>query len=184
MKRDQLQQILNDISSVKIAVLGDFCLDAYWFIDESKSELSIETGLMTRAIRQQKYSLGGAGNVTSNLAAIGVKDIRAFGIIGPDPFGSEMVNIMKKTGIDTTNILIQHENWSTHVYTKPYIADQEQNRIDFGNFNQLSNETADHLIERLSNEAGKVDVVIINQQVLSGIHTEYFRKRLVEVIAH
>jgi rfaE bifunctional protein kinase chain/domain len=183
MKREQLQKILEDISSVKIAVLGDFCLDAYWFIDESKSELSIETGLMTRAVRQQKYSLGGAGNVTSNLAAMGVKDIRAFGVIGPDPFGSEMVNIMKRTGIDTTNILIQDENWSTHVYTKPYIADQEQNRIDFGNFNQLSNKTADRLIERLSDEAGKVDVVIINQQVLSGIHTEYFRKRLVEVIA-
>lgn len=183
MKREQLQKILEDISSVKIAVLGDFCLDAYWFIDESKSELSIETGLMTRAIRQQKYSLGGAGNVTSNLAAMGVKDIRAFGVIGPDPFGSEMVHIMKRTGIDTTNILIQDENWSTHVYTKPYIADQEQNRIDFGNFNQLSNETADRLIERLSNEVQKVDVVIINQQVLSGIHTGYFRKRLVEVIA-
>ncbi len=183
MKRDQLKQILNDVSSVKIAVLGDFCLDAYWFIDESKSELSIETGLMTRAIRQQKYSLGGAGNVTSNLAAMGVKDIRAFGVIGPDPFGSEMVNIMKRTGIDTTNILIQDGNWSTHVYTKPYIADQEQNRIDFGNFNQLTNKTADLLLEKLSEEAAKVDVIIINQQVPSGIHTEYFRNGLVKVIA-
>lgn len=183
MKREKLQQILNDISSVKIAVLGDFCLDAYWFIDESKSELSIETGLMTRAVRQQKYSLGGAGNVTSNLAAMGVKDIRAFGVIGPDPFGSEMVNVMKKTGIDTTNILIQDENWSTHVYTKPYIADQEQNRIDFGNFNQLSNTTADRLIDRLSNEVEKVDVIIINQQVPSGIHTSYFKQELLTVIS-
>jgi len=183
MKKEQLQQILENISSVKIAVLGDFCLDAYWFIDESKSELSVETGLMTRAIRQQKYSLGGAGNVTSNLAAMGVKDIRAFGVIGPDPFGSEMVNIIKRTGIDTTNILIQQGNWSTHVYTKPYIADQEQNRIDFGNFNRLSNGTADLLMDRLTNEVGKMDVVIINQQVLSGIHTEYFRNRLVDLIA-
>ena len=183
MKKEQLQKVLSDISKVKIAVLGDFCLDAYWFIDESKSELSIETGLMTRAIRQQKYSLGGAGNVTSNLAALGVKDIRAFGVIGSDPFGSEMVNLMKRTGIDTTNILIQEENWSTHVYTKPYIADQEQNRIDFGNFNQLSNETADRLIERLSNEVEKVDVVIINQQVPSGIHIPYFKQELLNLIS-
>ncbi|MCL4482803.1 MAG: PfkB family carbohydrate kinase [Bacteroidetes bacterium] len=183
MKKEQLKKLLDDISSVKIAVLGDFCLDAYWFIDETKSELSIETGLMTRAIRQQKYSLGGAGNVTNNLAAMGVKDVRAFGVIGPDPFGSEMVNIMNRTGINTSNILIQEDQWSTHVYTKPYIADQEQNRIDFGNFNHLANETADRLIEKLSEEAGKVDVIIINQQVPSGIHTEYFRNRLVQVIA-
>lgn len=31
MKKEQLQNILNRISNVKIAVLGDFCLDAYWF---------------------------------------------------------------------------------------------------------------------------------------------------------
>jgi len=182
MKKEQLQKILEDIGSVKIAVLGDFCLDAYWFIDESKSEISIETGHMTRPIRQQKYSLGGAGNVTSNLAAMGVKDIRAIGVIGPDPFGNEMVNIMKRTGINTENILIQEDYWSTHVYTKPYIADQEQNRIDFGNFNRLAEETADRIIEILEREAAKVDVTIINQQVVSGIHTEYLKSRIVGVI--
>ena len=182
MKKEQLKKILEDISSVKIAVLGDFCLDAYWFIDESKSEISIETGQLTRPIRQQKYSLGGAGNVTNNLAAMGVKDVRAIGVIGPDPFGNEMVNIMSKTGINTRNILVQADQWSTHVYTKPYIADQEQNRIDFGNFNHLSNETADRLIEILEREAAEVDVTIINQQVVSGIHTEYLRRRIVEVI--
>ncbi|MBW8323631.1 MAG: HAD family hydrolase [Prolixibacteraceae bacterium] len=182
MKKEQLKKILEDISSVKIAVLGDFCLDAYWFIDESKSEISIETGQLTRPIRQQKYSLGGAGNVTNNLAAMGVRDVRAIGVIGPDPFGNEMVNIMSKTGINTRNILVQADQWSTHVYTKPYIADQEQNRIDFGNFNHLSNETADRLIEILEREAAEVDVTIINQQVVSGIHTEYLRRRIVEVI--
>jgi rfaE bifunctional protein kinase chain/domain len=182
MKKDQLQKILEDISSVKIAVLGDFCLDAYWFIDESKSEISIETGQMTRPIRQQKYSLGGAGNVTNNLAAMGVKDIRAIGVIGPDPFGNEMVTIMNRTGINTRNILVQEEHWSTHVYTKPYIADQEQNRIDFGNFNSLAEETADRLIGILEREANEVDVTIINQQVVSGIHTEYLRTRIVGVI--
>lgn len=182
MKKEQLKKILEDISSVKIAVLGDFCLDAYWFIDESKSEISIETGQLTRPIRQQKYSLGGAGNVTNNLAAMGVKDVRAIGVIGPDPFGNEMVNIMSKTGINTRNILVQADQWSTHVYTKPYMADQEQNRIDFGNFNHLSNETADRLIEILEREAAEVDVTIINQQVVSGIHTEYLRRRIVEVI--
>jgi rfaE bifunctional protein kinase chain/domain len=183
MKKEQLKEILEKISSVKILVLGDFCLDAYWFIDESKSEISIETGQMTRPICQQKYSLGGAGNVTNNLASLGVKDVHAFGVIGSDPFGSEMVNIMNRLGINTTNILTQEEQWSTHVYSKPYIADWEQNRIDFGNFNLLTNETADRLIEKFSEDAVNMDVIIINQQVPSGIHTEYFRNRLVKIIA-
>ena len=50
MKKKELQKILEDIKSKKIAVVGDFCLDAYWFIDESKSEISIETGHMTRPV--------------------------------------------------------------------------------------------------------------------------------------
>ena len=182
MNKEQLQKVLHDISSAKIAVLGDFCLDAYWFIDESKSEISIETGQMTRPVKQQRYSLGGAGNVTNNLTAMGVKDVRAFGVIGPDPFGAEMVKVMKENGINPQNLIIQEENWSTHVYTKPYIADEEQNRIDFGNFNELSDATADRLIGLLKNEIPAVDVVIINQQVLSGIHTEYFREQLKMVV--
>lgn len=182
MNESQLKSIIEKIKKVKIAVIGDFCLDAYWFIDESKSEVSVETGQMTRPVRQQKYSLGGAGNVTNNLAAMGVGDIRAFGVIGPDPFGTEMVGLMEKAGIKTNNILIQHENWSTHVYTKPYIADVEQNRIDFGNFNELLKSTAEQLLHNLQNEIPEVDLVIINQQVLSGVHSDYFKQRLVEII--
>jgi rfaE bifunctional protein kinase chain/domain len=183
MKKEQLQKILNDISGVKIAVIGDFCLDAYWFIDEAMSEISVETNQATRPVRQQKYSLGGAGNVTNNLAAMNIKDIRAFGVIGTDPFGAEMVRVMKATGIEPRNLLIQEEEWYTHAYAKPYLNDSELNRVDFGNYNKLSKDTADRLIANLIKEIPEVDIIIINQQVPSGIHIEYFKKRLVEVIA-
>src|SRR4030043_497588 len=116
MKRVRLQKILDDISPVKIVVVGDFCLDAYWFVDETMSEISIETNLTTRPVSKQRYSLGGAGNVVNNLAAMGIKDIRAFGVIGTDPFGTEMVRIMRNTGINTENLLIQSHDWDTHTY--------------------------------------------------------------------
>ena len=182
MDYNQLKIIVSKIKEVKIAVIGDFCLDAYWFIDPSKSEISIETGQMTQAVKQQKYALGGAGNIARNLAALGAGDIRAFGVIGPDPFGAEMVRLMKEAGIKTDNLILQEENWSTHVYTKPYIGEVEQNRIDFGNFNGFSDEVADRLIVQLKHSIPEVDVIIINQQVLSGIHTDYFRRELVQVI--
>jgi rfaE bifunctional protein kinase chain/domain len=183
MQIDELKKILGDISAVKIAVLGDFCCDAYWFIDEAMSEISVETNQATRPVSQQRYSLGGAGNVTNNLAALNVKDIRAFGVIGTDPFGAEMVKIMKETGINPSNLLVQEENWYTHTYAKPYIDDKELNRVDFGNYNILSQETADRLIASLNNAIPEVDIIIINQQVPSGIHTDYFKKKLVEVVA-
>src|SRR5665647_1196209 len=182
MKKEKLQKILNDIVAVRIVVTGDFCLDAYWFIDEAMSEISIETNQATRPVSLQRYSLGGAGNVTNNLAAIGIKDIRAFGVIGTDPFGEEMVRIMKETGIQTRNLLVQEQVWHTHTYAKPYIENKELNRVDFGNYNQLSNETADILITNLSREISEVNIILINQQVPSGIHTDNFKKMLLEVI--
>ena len=183
MEKQQLRKILDDISKVKIALAGDFCLDAYWFIDEAMSEISVETNEPTRPVRRQKYSLGGAGNVAANLAAMGVRDIRVFGVIGTDPFGAEMARIMKETGIRTQNLLVQKQEWHTHTYAKPYIMDRELNRVDFGNYNQLSTETADRLIGNLISEIPGIDIVIINQQVPSGIHTGYFKKKLLEVIA-
>ena len=182
MKKEKLQKILDDICSVRIAVIGDFCLDAYWFIDEAMSEISIETSEVTRPVAKQRYSLGGAGNVTNNLAALGIKDIRALGVIGTDPFGAEMVKIMHETGINTKHLIIQEDSWSTHTYAKPYIDDRELNRVDFGNYNKLSEETAHRLRENLRKDLSEVDIVIINQQVPSGIHTDLFRPLLAEII--
>lgn len=182
MKFEKLQELIDRIKSVSIAVVGDFCLDAYWFIDKSKSEISVETGKETKPVREYKYSLGGAGNVANNLTAMGVKDVKAFGVIGTDPFGETMKKLMINTGINTDNIFVQEKNWSTHVYIKPYIGEEEDSRIDFGNFNILSDNIADSLLKNLRETAESLNLVIINQQVLSGIHTQYFRKGLVEVI--
>jgi rfaE bifunctional protein kinase chain/domain len=182
MTYEQLQKIINRIKSIKIAVIGDFCLDAYWFIDESMSEISIETGKTTQPVSKQRYSLGGAGNVASNLAEMGVGEIMTFGVIGNDPFGTEMVSIMRSGRINPGNLLIQVDDWATNAYAKPYIGNEELNRVDFGNFNRLSNETADRLINNLTIAVPSVNIVIINQQVPSGIHTDYLKMRLLEVI--
>ena len=182
MKKDELEKILNKISDLKIAIVGDFCLDSYWFIDESKSEISIETGQKTRPVCIQKYSLGGAGNVANNLSALGVRNIYAFGVVGVDPFATEMKKIMNTAGIYTDYLFTQDTDWYTHVYVKPYNNDDEKERIDFGNFNQLADVKADELLKKLSELIPAIDIIIINEQVLSGIHTSYFRRKIIKLI--
>ena len=46
----------------------------------------------------------------------------------------------------------------------------------------LSKKTADLLINNLTAQIPEVDIVIINQQVPSGIHTVYFKQKLLSVI--
>jgi bifunctional ADP-heptose synthase (sugar kinase/adenylyltransferase)/beta-phosphoglucomutase-like phosphatase (HAD superfamily) len=183
MTRNELQQLLDRIGRIDVAIIGDFCLDAYWFLDPSRAEPSLETGLVTRPVARQQYSLGGAGNVAMNLTSLGVRTVHAFGVTGDDPFGPHMVRLLRGGGIRTDGMLLQRDGWSTHVYAKPHMGDQEQNRIDFGDANALDDETADQLVASLASVLPALHAVIINEQVRSGIHASArFRERLSALI--
>ncbi|MBU0715998.1 MAG: carbohydrate kinase [Verrucomicrobia bacterium] len=179
-----LKAILDAVSRVRIAVIGDFCLDTYWFIDASAAETSVETGLLTRPVRRQRYTLGGAGNVIMNLLAMNVHDVHAFGVIGDDPFGQEMLRLLKAGAVIVDGMLTQKDDWNTHVYTKPYVGNQEESRIDFGNFNRLDQTVGRRLLELLEERLNAVDLIIVNEQVASGIHgSEFFRGQLAKLMA-
>ncbi len=63
MDTQDIKTLLDKIKSLRIAVYGDFTLDAYWVLDPRKSEISVETGLQAEAVGKQNFSLGGAANV-------------------------------------------------------------------------------------------------------------------------
>ena len=69
MEQSRIQHIIEKISTAKIAVYGDFCLDSYWIMDERGSEVSIETGLPAQAVARHYYTPGGAANVVANVVA-------------------------------------------------------------------------------------------------------------------
>lgn len=174
----ELSKLLQKIETVRIGVLGDFCLDGYWEEDFSAAEPSVETGLPTRPVRAQRYALGGAGNIVNNLKAMGVRSVEAFGVVGSDLFGCEMQRLLAERGAGQGGMLTQTEQWDTLVYLKPIREGREENRIDFGNFNRLSAKTAEALIDTLEKALPGLDFIIVNQQVARGIHTEYFQSAL------
>ncbi len=180
--RSSLAELLGRIPNVRIGIVGDFCLDAYLLIDPAASELSVETGLATKAVLAQRYSLGGAGNVAANLRALGVRRVEVFGVLGDDPFGWQMLRLFEQEAVDAHGLLVQREGWQTPTYTKPYEGEREANRIDYGNFNELAEETAQALLAALEERLGELDVLIINQQLARGIHTPRFRGALVDLV--
>lgn len=183
MKNLNLNRMLDDIKSAKVGIVGDFCLDVYWDINELKSETSVETNLKTRPVESQKYSLGGAGNVANNLHTMGVLDIKVFGTVGNDPFGDKMKSLITDIGINSENLIVQEKCWSSHVYIKPICNGEEESRIDFGNYNNLSDKTSGRLLKRLEVEIDSLDILIINQQVINGIHnSKTFRVGLQKII--
>ena len=180
----RLEEILATLEHVRVAVLGDFCLDIYWTLDPTAGEKSVETGLTTQPVRTQNYSLGGAGNVVANLGALGVGTIRCFGAVGTDPFGVCLTTLLEKLGADCEGLVIcrDAESWQTLAYCKPHVGADELARIDMGNFNALADSEAEAILQCLESSLPDLDIVIVNQQVLSGVHTPFLRQRLRKIM--
>ena len=177
---ERLRLILAGMGKARVGVIGDFCLDVYWMLDLQSSERSLETGKMTRPVRRQHYSLGGAGNVVANLRAIGVGHVHAFAVVGSDPFGVCLLELLRARGVDVsgTLMLTDADAWQTLCYCKPYIGEDEEPRHDMGNFNHLPPAAVDQLLANLERALPELDVVVVNEQVAAGIHTPYLQDRL------
>lgn len=183
MDRTRLEALLKAIEATSVAVMGDFCIDAYWVLDPSGSEISLETGKPTQTVGKQRYGLGGAGNVVSNLVDLGVGQVYAIGVVGDDLFGREMKAMLTAVGANADGMVVQSHNWDTAVYGKPYLAGDEQSRVDFGAFNTIAPETEERLIEILRRTLTSVQAVILNQQIVRGIKSDTLIDRINTVIA-
>lgn len=174
MKVEEVRDILARIRKVKVAVCGDFCLDAYWTLDPRGSEVSVETGRKASAVGSHRYSLGGAGNVVANIAALEPEKIIAIGVVGPDPFGRELVRKLEALNVDTGGIVVQADDFATMSYCKQIMDHDETARLDFGVFNRRTEDTDRLLLASLREAFKTAHVIVLNQQVAGSIPAESF----------
>ncbi|MDX2442885.1 MAG: PfkB family carbohydrate kinase, partial [Bacteroidales bacterium] len=174
MNEKRILEILEKINSARIAVYGDFCLDAYWLMDSDGSEVSVETGLQAEAVARHSYSPGGAGNIVANLAALKPAEIKVVGVLGNDIHGRELNSQMQEMGVDTSLLTLQKAKFDTYTYTKKYYGEKEDPRIDFGLKNERSKETDTEILKNLRFVLENFDALIFNQQVPGSITNESF----------
>lgn len=174
MKKERIKEILKKINSAKVAVYGDFCLDAYWLMDPDGSEVSVETGLKAEAVSKHFYSPGGAGNIVANLAELNPAGIKVIGVTGNDIHGRELSSQLKSLGADISSLTVQNENFDTYTYTKKYYGDKEDPRVDFGLKNKRSEKSDAEILKNLEIALKNYDVLIFNQQVEGSIPNRDF----------
>lgn len=187
MDKILIRQLLDADPEEKIGILGDFCTDVYWDIRPDLGERSIETGLTTIPVGAARYSPGGAGNIAANLRGLGMKRILCFGAIGSDPFGAwlrkELCPELEKTDC---LLDVRRKDYHTPVYCKPLLNGREQPRIDLGNL-PLTDGESETLLRLLEKRLPELSVLIVNEQLRNGIHSEYFRRgfaALLQRMAH
>ena len=182
MNETTLKQVLSRSVDHSVGVLGDFCVDAYWELLPELGERSIETGIVTTPVGSARYSPGGAGNIVANLRGLEAKRLSCFGALGADPFGSWLRHALFPGDKSGDRLLrVDRDGYHTPVYCKPMLNGSEQSRFDLGNA-PICDAESKRLLRSLEEALATLDVLIINQQLHHGIHTEFFRREFAALL--
>ncbi|HEY63386.1 MAG TPA: hypothetical protein G4O02_02330 [Caldilineae bacterium] len=181
----RLDKLLSTVTRIRVLLVGDLCLDAYWYADMTRSELSRETPRFPLPIVREAYSPGGAANVAANLVALGVGHVQAIGVLGCDWRGDILTRALTDRGVDLSAV-IRSPQRTTPTYIKPIRqgyggVEQEDSRLDFQDFEPLPADLEDAVIEALRGAVSTADAVVIGDQLDPGVVTPRVREALIEM---
>lgn len=170
MKLERLEVITARYGSLRVALVGDFCLDRYLEIDPAGSEISIETNLPVHNVVNVRSQPGGAGTILNNLAALGVGEISLAGFCGEDGEGYELRRALKAIPGTRLDHFIETPARRTFTYCKPLVLElgqspRELNRLDSKNWTPTPKSVEARLSDAVRALGDSVDALILLDQV-------------------
>jgi len=170
VKEDRFTELAGRFSDLRVALVGDFCLDRYLEIDPAQAETSIETGLDVFNVADVRSQPGGCGTILNNLSALGVGTVFPVGFAGEDGEGYELMRALGQVGCVELEHFFQTPERRTFSYTKPMVIEpgkspRELNRLDFKNWSPTPESVQGRVIESLNALAKRVDAMVLLEQV-------------------
>ena len=166
----RFREITGRYAGLRVAVVGDFCLDRYLEIDPARQEISIETGLPVHNVVRVRSQPGAAGTILNNLEALGIGSILPVGFCGDDGEGYELLRALRPQRGVRLDFLTQTDQRRTFTYCKPLLMHpdrppEELNRLDSKNWSPTPDDLQEKLIASLRTAAGQSDAIILMDQV-------------------
>jgi rfaE bifunctional protein kinase chain/domain len=166
----RFQTITGNYSSLRIALAGDFCLDRYYEIDGSREEISLETGLPVHNVERIRSQPGGAGTILNNLSALGIGTLYPVGFCGEDGEGYELQRALAKLPGVRNEFFFSTPLRHTFTYGKPLwieagLPPRELNRLDLKNWEPTPAPIEEQICGALRSLAGRIDALILLEQV-------------------
>ena len=170
MKQSTFYEITRKYPKLRIAVVGDFCLDRYLEIDPVKQETSLETGLPVHNVVNVRSQPGGAGTILNNLLALGVGQVIPIGFAGEDGEGFELRRALGAHAAVRMDWFLTTPHRQTFTYCKPLRVTPgkppvELNRLDIKNWTPTPAVVQANLIAAVKQVAQQVDAIILLDQV-------------------
>ena len=150
--------LLEAMRAKRIVVVGDLMLDE-WLWGRVR-RISPEAPVPVVEVQSHSYTLGGAGNVASNLAALGAK-VAVVGIVGRDEAGDRVMSLLKKLRVDTRGITRVARRPTTQK-TRIVAHHQQVVRADRESTDGIVARVRESLCRSLAAFDGRVDGVIIS----------------------
>ncbi|MDB6033212.1 MAG: ADP-heptose synthase, bifunctional sugar kinase/adenylyltransferase [Verrucomicrobiales bacterium] len=170
MNSERFEAITARYPLLRVAVVGDVCLDRYLEIDPVRQETSIETGLPVHNVVRVRSQPGAAGTILNNLAALGVGEIYPVGFCGEDGEGFELRRaLLERRGVKLDFFLSTSER-RTFTYCKPLLmhpgkAPEELSRLDSKNWSKTPMTVQEEIVRGVQELAQRVDAIILMDQV-------------------
>lgn len=169
MSADRLEELIAAFPRLRIAVLGDFFLDAYLDVDPALAEVSVETGKTAHQVVGVRHSPGAAGTVVGNLSALGAGTLHAVGFTGDDGQSYELRKDLGQLRCGTDHLHFDPQRL-TPTYLKPRDRTDpglagEHERYDTKNRVSTSPAIERRIVDSLDALLPGLDAVIVADQV-------------------
>lgn len=105
------QQLFNDFSKIKVAVIGDVMLDTYWW--GKVDRISPEAPVPVVAVTKREQRIGGAGNVALNLVSLGAH-VNVLTVLGKDDDGEQLTTLFYQNNIGAKYIVTSTDRITTN----------------------------------------------------------------------
>ena len=128
-----------------VLVLGDLMLDRY--ISGDVTRISPEAPVPVLAVRQERTVAGGSANVTLNVAGLKARALIA-GVIGDDPAGRCLAEMLSQAGVDTRGLLIDSTRPTT-CKTRVISGHHQIVRLDEEVTHEISEDLSKRLLEKV-----------------------------------
>lgn len=149
---------LDKIKDITVLVYGDFMVDKY--IHGTVRRISPEAPVPVLHVTDKERKLGGAGNVVSNLLALGAK-VRVAGYTGSDEDGKWLTNTFFSMGADTT-FMRNEECVQTIIKTRITSRNQQFIRLDEEKTENISEDMEEKVVNELPEMLQGIDIVILS----------------------
>ncbi|ACK42001.1 MULTISPECIES: D-glycero-beta-D-manno-heptose-7-phosphate kinase [Dictyoglomus] len=173
--RERLIRIINSWKGKKIAVIGDIMIDEY--IIGKIERISPEAPVPVLEIEEEKYVLGGAGNVANNIKALGGEPL-LFGVVGEDIGAEKILNLLNQREIK--NFLVKDKERPTTTKTRLIALSQQVVRMDKEKRNPIKEEIEMLLLEKIKENIEKIDIFLLSDYA-KGVLTYSFTKKIIEL---